>query len=479
MKETPKTIIFAIAALLLCIIAAVTSPKKNIDALFVDLGSEFYPKFSDPLAATTLEVVGTDKQTGILLPFKVALKNGQWSIPSHNDYPADAKDKVAKLAANFVGITRDELRSELPSDHEVLEVVDPAAQTPTGKGIRLTLKDDNGNILCDYILGKEVEGKYGWRYLRIPNQPKTFAVKMSIDLSTKFSDWVETGLLDMKSDDARKLEVMNYSVTQGQLVQKGQFALSKEDKGTWTTKETIPPGKQLAQGKIGEVITELSDLKIASVRLKPDSLVQLLSGKSKQLTQESQLSLQSKGFYLAQGGILGDEGQFVLTKYNGVTYVVIFGVGFNDESLKVSTTKEGEKDLSQESQKATGRYMFISTNYNPEFNPEPTLLAEPAKLAEAATEADKKKYDEDLKNFNKAKADHDAWLKTSTEAKEEVAKLQKRFNNWYYVIDNESYEKVKVSFTDLVEVPPTPAPQGQAPQGIPGLPPGFKFPGAK
>ena len=114
MKDAPKTIAFAALAVILCIIAAVTSPKKNVDALFVDLGTEFYPDFTDPLIATSLEVIGADKDTGILLPFKVELKDGRWSIPSANNYPADAKDKVAKLAANLVGIKRDELRSNLP-----------------------------------------------------------------------------------------------------------------------------------------------------------------------------------------------------------------------------------------------------------------------------------------------------------------------------------------------------------------------------
>ncbi|MCH2205017.1 MAG: DUF4340 domain-containing protein [Lentisphaerales bacterium] len=481
MKDAPKTIVFGALAVILCIIAAVTSPQKNVDALFVDLGTEFYPDFTDPLKATSLEVVGADKDTGILLPFKVELKDGRWSIPSASNYPADAKDKVAKLAANLVGITRDELRSDLPSDHEILEVVKPDAQTPTGKGVQVTLKDANGNILCDYILGKEVEGKFGWRYVRIPNQSKTFAVKMDIDLSTKFKDWVETGLLEMTNTDARKLEVMNYSVTQGQLVEKGRFDISKEDAGDWSTKNQIPEGKQLSQDKVGKVIDELSNLKLAGVRKKPDSLIELLSGNSRQLTPESQLSLQNKGFYLAQGGILGDEGQFILTKYNGIKYTVIFGVGFNDESLQVSTKKEGEAEKNAD-EKATGRYMFINVGYDDKFNTAPTIPAEPKVPAEDATEEVKKKYDEDLKTYNKAKADKEAWEKDSKEAKEEVAKLQKRFTDWYYVIDNESYEKIKVTFPDLVEDIPKPADDkaGAPPAGIPGqptLPPGF--PGLK
>ena len=363
-----------------------------------------------------------------------------------------------------------------------LEVVKPDAQTPTGKGVQVTLKDANGNTLCDYILGKEVEGKFGWRYVRIPNQSKTFAVKMDIDLSTKFKDWVETGLLEMTNTDARKLEVMNYSVTQGQLVEKGRFNISKQDAGDWSTKNQIPEGKQLSQDKVGTVIDELSNLKLAGVRKKPDSLIELLSGKSRQLTPESQLSLQNKGFYLAKGGILGDEGQFILTKYNGVKYTVIFGVGFNDESLQVSTKKEGETEK-KEDDKATGRYMFINVGYDDKFNPSPTIPAEPKTPAKDATEEVKKKYDDDLKAYNKAKADKEAWEKTDKEAKEEVAKLQKRFTDWYYVIDNESYEKIKVAFPDLVEDIPDPADDkaaAQPPTGLPqGLPPGFQLPSAK
>ncbi|MCM8533505.1 MAG: DUF4340 domain-containing protein, partial [Lentisphaeraceae bacterium] len=267
-------------------------------------------------------------------------------------------------------------------------------------------------------------------------------------------DWVETGLLDMEASDARNLEVMNYSVTQGQIVEKGRFEITKKDEGDWSSPKVVPFGKQLSQDKISSVINELSDMKIAAVRKKPDSLIELLSGKSKQLTPDSQMSLQEKGFYLTQNGILGDEGQFILKKYNGVNYIVIFGVGFNDESLQVSTTKEGDKEKKDESQKATGRYMFINASFDEKFNPEPKIPAEPKEPAPDASEEIKKKYNEDFKNFNKAKADHEMWAKTTKAAKDEVQKLEKRFNDWYYVIDNESYEKVKVTFADLVEEKP-------------------------
>ena len=355
MKNTPKTIGFVVMALILCAIAVFTAPQDVTDEVFSEQGTEFFPDFTDPLKAASLEVIGMDPKLGKMIPFKVELKDGRWVIPSYSNYPTDVKDKMEHTAVKLMGLKRDQLRSSLPSDHEELGVVDPEKGTATGAGIRVTLKDANGNKLCDYILGKEVEGQHGFRYIRTPGQSMTYAVKADIELSTKFSDWVETGLLEMESADAKEITVNDYSVTQGQLVQKGQFMLTRDDESNWNA-EKVPEGKEIDQEKVNNVIYEISNLKLASVRRKPESLIQLLSGKSNQLTPEVQLSLQSKGFYLNQGGIVGDEGQFVVVKKNGVAYIIIFGVGFNDDSIQIGS------DDKKDDKKVTGRYMFINSS---------------------------------------------------------------------------------------------------------------------
>lgn len=462
MKNTPKTLIFVLIAAVLCIAAIFTAPKNVTDELFSEQGTEFYPQFTKALDAAALEVIGMDEKLGKMIPFKVALNDGRWVIPSYSNYPTDVKDKMEHTAVKLLGLKRDQLRSSLPSDHEALGVLNPEKGIPTGAGIRVTLKDKNGSKLVDYIVGKEVEDKAGYRYIRLPGQAKTYAVKTDLEISTKFSDWVETGLLDMQSADARQITIDNYSVTQGQLVQKDEFTLSRDAESNWIA-EKVPEGKEVNQEKVNGLINEISNLKLASVRRKPDALIDALSGKTNKLTPEVQLSLQSKGFYLSQNGILGDEGQFILDKKNGVKYVIIFGVGFNDDSLQIgSDEKKDDKSVS-------GRYMFIMAHYDPSINVEPKVPAQPEEI-ENPTAEQTKAYEKLLTEWNAAKADHEKWAATKKEADEEIEKLKKKFNEWYYVVDNKSYEKMKVKFEDVLKV------KEKKTEENPGTAPNFQLP---
>ena len=467
MKNAPKTITFLLIAVALCAIAVFTAPKNAADDIFSEQGTEFYPSFKEAKNAAALEVIGIDAKLGKMIPFKVGLKDGRWVIPSYSNYPTDVENKMEHTAVKLLGLKRDELRSSLPSDHEELGVLNPEKGISTGAGIRVTLKDVNGNKLVDYIVGKEVEGKSGYRYIRTPGQSKTYAVKADLEISTKFSDWVETGLLKMESADAKELTVNDYSVTQGQLVQKGQFMLRRDAESNWNANK-VPEGKEVNQEKVNNVIYEISNLKLASVRRKPDALIDVLSGKSQQLTPEVQLSLQSKGFYLNQGGIIGDEGQFVVVKKNGVAYIIIFGVGFNDDSIQIGSDEDKKDDKS-----VSGRYMFITAQYDASINVEPKVPAQPKEL-EKPTPEQTKTYEKLLTEWNAAKADHDKWVKTKKEADDEISKLKKRFNEWYYVVDNQSYEKMKVKFEDLLK-----AKEKKTEKQPGGLPPNFQLPQLK
>jgi hypothetical protein len=45
-------------------------------------------------------------------------------------------------------------------------------------------------VLADFVLGKAVEGKSGWRYLRVPDQKRAYSVNTSWDAAraAKYSD---------------------------------------------------------------------------------------------------------------------------------------------------------------------------------------------------------------------------------------------------------------------------------------------------
>ena len=107
--NTKLTVIYVATAVALALLAFLFAPKRITPEAFMDQGEEFYPDFTDPNAATTLEVIDFDQETGAAIPFKVTFENGRWTIPSHNDYPADGKEQLAKTAAGVMGIKKEEL----------------------------------------------------------------------------------------------------------------------------------------------------------------------------------------------------------------------------------------------------------------------------------------------------------------------------------------------------------------------------------
>ena len=98
-KESKKTATFAGVAAALVLLVWITAPRAHEAEGFKHQGEEFYPAFKDPLKAAALEVIDYDELTGVPKPFKVQVVNGMWSIPSHHNYPADGKDRLAKTAA--------------------------------------------------------------------------------------------------------------------------------------------------------------------------------------------------------------------------------------------------------------------------------------------------------------------------------------------------------------------------------------------
>ena len=98
MSELKKTGYFAGAAIVLAVLAFAFSPSRITPDAFMDQGEQFFPEFSDPNQATSLEVVEFDTVAGGARPFKVTFSGNRWTIPSHHNYPADGKDRLAQTA---------------------------------------------------------------------------------------------------------------------------------------------------------------------------------------------------------------------------------------------------------------------------------------------------------------------------------------------------------------------------------------------
>src|SRR5438046_2901355 len=194
MNELLKTLTFIAVALVLTGAAFVTTrDRSQRNARFDDQGQAFFPEFTDPLACTDLEVVSFDPSTATATRFRVMWKDKKWVIPSHYDYPADARDRLSKTAAAVTDLTKDTIRSDDVRDQEAMGVIDPLdAKTRTlqGRGKRVTLRDATEKVLADFIIGNEIKGTErkdsagaAQRYVRVPDQKRTYGVNVKADLS--------------------------------------------------------------------------------------------------------------------------------------------------------------------------------------------------------------------------------------------------------------------------------------------------------
>ncbi len=217
MSETRKTMTYAGAAVLLLALAFVTGPRNIPPDAFLDRGESFFPEFTDPNFATTLEVIEFDEETAAARPFKVTFNEGRWTIPSHHNYSADGKDRLAKTAAGVIDIKKDDFRSNNVADHEAFSVIDPLDQTVTtlkGRGKRVTLKGESGQVLADLIIGNELEGRENLRFVRPPDQKRVYVSRLDIDISTKFEDWIELSLLEVNQGDIEQISLKDYSINE-------------------------------------------------------------------------------------------------------------------------------------------------------------------------------------------------------------------------------------------------------------------------
>ena len=217
MSETAKTVILVAVAAVVGLAAFVWRPQPPGVAPDKMVNQKLFPDFKDPAAAASLEIIDFDESTGTARPFNVAKTNGVWSIPSHEGYPADAKEQMGRAAAALMDLEVLQVLGDSPAEHETYGVVDPDPKTlkpgATGVGTRVVMKDAGGRTLVGLIVGKTVPDRSELHFVRRIGQDSVFAVAIKTDkLSAKFEDWIEKNLLKMESLDFQRAEIKDYSV---------------------------------------------------------------------------------------------------------------------------------------------------------------------------------------------------------------------------------------------------------------------------
>lgn len=398
MTEMVKTLAFVAVAAGLAITAAVVEPEAVTPKILSDEGEVFYPNFRDAQAVKTIEVVDYDDATATARPFQVDSQKGRWVLPTHSNYPVDAGDRLVKTAAALIDLKKDSVRSDSVQDHAKYGVIDPTDQKTaglTGRGKRVTLRDARKEVLADFIFGKPVEGKPGYRYVRVPGQKRVYAVKTDADPSTRFQDWVNAGIASIPLSQIRRVLINNYSID--------------ESMGALTNQEVIPLTRENDQWKIqglekfnlaavNAMASTLANLKIVDVKPKPPQLAQDLRSGQLRMSLEIALSLRQKGFFISPNGrLLANEGEMNIETANGLVLALRFGE-------VVSTPGETKP--------SGNRYLF------------PTAV-----------------FDEK----RAAKYGGDAAL-----GERQAKDLANRFADWYYVISAQEFQQLRLRRGDLL-----------------------------
>ena len=437
MSESAKTIGFVVlgaAALLAAYFIDRPTQAVNVQAL---VGQTLNNDFEVD-APRRLKIVKFDRQTATTRQFEVAALEDGWSIPSKQDYPADATQQMA-AAANAL-IDRKILRvvAENADSHAQFGVVDPMStkldSNSEGVGTRVIMTDADDKQLVDMIIGKKVKDAEGQRYVRKSNQDVVYVVELDPkSLSTDFNDWIEKDLLKLSPFDIRRVFINDYTAELGlQRTPDGQIApvvnLNRQGELTLTydnaeakwnlgalkkfdqakkqmLDDSLAADEELNQDALGELRNGLDELQIVDIARKPEGLsADLKSGGDFLQNEEAAQDLAMKGFLpvpLKPGAppeILSSEGEVVCTLRDGVEYVLRFGqlkvhdetAGEGQEAAASPDASAAEADQAEEKTedgKNLRRYLFVMARFNEDIIEKPKLKELPAAPTDAGEAA--------------------------------------------------------------------------------------------
>jgi hypothetical protein len=310
----------------------------------------------------------------------------------------------------------------------------------------VTIKDASGTVLVDVIIGKDVPERDGFKFMRYPGENRMYAVAITPEVSTNFTDWIEDDLLLMESDDIVAVLSNSYSVIEATDPATGQPRTTLEndnpfyfelfespaigedgmsqpewtlaappvwgpdgreiDPATYAGAEplpqamTPPEGKELNATRVKQIVGASDRVKIVGVRPRAAQL--------------DPFDMKAKGFFLVgeppRLSLLGNEGEVHLISNDGVIYTLFFGevTYASGEALTAGSPGVDEMPEEKAENASANRYMFVNVSYDP-------------RRDQAASEPP---------------------LGTELRGKARADMLAERFERWYYVIPDSSFVQI-------------------------------------
>ena len=408
--------------------------QKPFGSAYADQKEKFRLRVGyDPRAAMGLRIVEIDEDTGDVKFMEVAQTAKGWFIARTGkaDYPADADN----LSTVLLDIRIHDVAGEGSGEHAKFGVLDPNSANPQDSGIGkyMALKNSSGSSLAELIIGNEVKGVSGLRYVRKPGENTVYMAELENvnNVSTKFVDWVEKDFLDLDKWDVKRVTLDNYDVNiaQGKINRTGPPHVLDYDSSEWKLSgKSLADTEELDKDKLDSLKDALDDLEIIDVESKPQILVENLKqgneffkGLNDPENRTVVTSLQSKGFYTiavkdAAGQqvpkIVSNKGEILVGMKDAVEYVLRFGNATGDS-----------------------RYIYAFARVNESFLDTPEVERIP-----------KSSIPKRL-----PKAEIVRVIAEKAKAKARVKELNEKLAEWYYIISNDVYEKIRLERADFVK----------------------------
>ena len=416
MNENTKSISFIAVALLTILLAYQSIPEKfDPNSKGSRMGQALFNTF-DTRQATGIEIVEIDEENLETKSIEVAQTSEGWLIrrPQKADYPANADNQVKDVSTILLDLTIIDTAGEGAGEHSKFGVLDPNSANPgdSGVGKSIALKNSSGSNLAQLIIGDEVEGISGARYVRKPSESTVFIaeVQNANDVSTKFVDWVEKDFLDLDKWNIKQVTLDNYEVNlaKGQLNRNDKPYVLNYDNSEWNLSgSTLNQNEELDKDKLDSLKDAFDDLEIIDVERKPEILVnnlkqgnEFFNNLKDQKNQAVVQSLQQKGFYTVavqnpQGQqvpkVVSNKGEILVGMKDGVEYVLRFGEIYR-----------GPED--DENSTGDSRYIYAFARVNPSLIDPPELEVVPEPLTAESGDQNKTNVGEKGDTGEKGKA---------------------------------------------------------------------------
>lgn len=402
---------------------------------------------------TSLTISTFDTKTQEVVDFSVAKTDRGWVIPSHSNYPADGGSRTGQIAGNFLALKPIDTVNIEPARFAEVGLLDPnapdvlkASDDSEAYAKRVTLKNAQDRVLLDVLVGKQVDEKWGQRYVRVAGEDKVYTAKIDVyDLETDFEKWVERDLLKIKADEIRQIVMdphrVEFKSTQEAGVIPGeQSSISRTDKdaewvdGAVPGRKPIPAGKILDQDKLKTLVSSLTDIRLSGVRPLEKSIP----------------ALRPFGIYVdQQGNLFAREGGEQIITADGMVFHLSLGELAEGSGKALSSGAKAGKTVTADAAKKDHRYLAIFAQYEEKLDSVLQAIKDdpPAK-------ADEKKDDK----APKAPTAEEKKKQRIEEMKAKAKTYAERFDRFIFVVSDDTVKKIRPIRDSILKDKPLPAP---------------------